>query len=131
MVTSLHILFLEINSLNSMRNARKYFIRYCPTSICYSLNRIILVEQDCRIVFLTIYSCQVDHAHIHADIAYYRSRLAVNIETSSAVSKAAVESVGITDWHNANPRFPFYDATSAVSNSLSYFIFLNLYYSRL
>ena len=121
-----NLLFLVINTFHALRDTCQYFIRYCITSLCNSFYRIILIEQDCSIVFFTIDSCQIDHAHIHTDISDNRSGFSIYIKTSIAVAEFSLQTLGLTNRNNANTRLLLYLASPAVTNSLPDFIFFYL-----
>ena len=111
-----------------MRDACQYLVSYCVAGFRYSLYAMVFIKQYRGVVFLAFDVCKIYHAHIHTYIAYYRRGFTVDVETGLAVAELSFQSVGIAYRHDTDLRLSIDDASSAVTYSLSAFIFLDLYY---
>lgn len=90
-------LFLYIHPLYSCADSRKHLVWYGAKGIAEFGYREVVAEDFDRVAFLAFYVGHINHADIHADVAYVFGRLAIDEAMAVAVAEVAIETVGIAD----------------------------------
>ena len=112
-------LILEINALHAVAYTRQHLVRDCFEYIGKHRNGQVVAEDFDRIALLTVYSRNVNHCHIHADIAHIISRFTVYETIAVAVSQMTVQSVGVADRYRGYHTVAFYLSLARISHRVA------------
>ena len=82
---------MKINSFHTIGYTCQNFIRNRAQNIRQDCNRQIITEYNDLISFTTINVRYINHANIHADIAYIRSFLSIHQAISIAISQSSLQ----------------------------------------
>ena len=107
---------MEINFFNSIAYPREHLIGYCVEYIAQYCYRQMLAEDLYRIAFLAVDVSDVNHCHIHADIAHGWRFLASDETIGVASSEVSVEAVGISYRYGGDDAVACEYALAAISH---------------
>ena len=93
---------LEVNSFYTVADRGKDLVWNGIKYIAEHSDRQVVTENLDTVAFFTVDACDVDHGHIHADVADIRCLLSVHQAIAVPVAEMAVQAVCIADWYGGN-----------------------------
>ena len=124
---TLHLpLFLNEDSLNAGADASEDFVRDGADGIAEDTDREVVAKDGDVVACLTVDTRDINHAHIHADVAQVRCFLTVDKAVAVAVAKTTVEPVGITDRDGCHAGWMIDKGFATVANGIACWHFARL-----
>jgi len=105
--------------LDSGRDAGEYFVGDGADGIAQYSDWEVIAKDEGMVSRFAFYVGDIDHADVHADVAYVFGPLAVDEAVAVAVAQTAVESVGISDWYGCDARRTVEDGAAAVADGVA------------
>ena len=113
------ILILIIHSLHTVADGGQHLIRNGIEDVAERLNREMLTENLYGITLLTVDARNINHRHIHADVAHILRLLTIHQTISMAIAQVTVQAIGITDRDGCDDTVLIQDGLARIAHALT------------
>jgi hypothetical protein len=112
-------LILEIDALDAIADTREYLVRDGVEGIAQNGNRQVLAKNLYLISLMTWDIGDIDHGHVHTDIAYIFGFLTIYQTIAMTIAKVTVQTISIADRNSGNHTIALYLTFTAVAYCLT------------
>ena len=113
------LVVLIINALDPVADTGEHFVGDGVQGIAEHSHGQMVTEDLHRVAFLAVNTCDIDHCHVHTDIADILCLLAIDKAVAVAIAEMAVQSVGISDRYGCDDTVMIDLAFAAVAHRIT------------
>lgn len=113
------LVVLIVYSLDSVADTGEHLVGDGVQGIAEHSHGQMVTEDLHRVAFLAVNTCDIDHRHVHTDIADILCLLAIDKAVAVAIAEMAVQSVGISDRYGCDDTVMIDLAFAAVAHGIT------------